>query len=333
MWQKIKIFFWSVILLVVLTATWATYLLLSSNHHEAATFVVKTGQGVNEVSKNLHDQALIKNQFIFEIWLWLLKSENRVVAGIHDLPANISIYQLTRNLVRLPTNFQASILIPEGYDRHMIAAVLDKNGLSGQDFLTATDDKKDWQEQYTFLADAPKNSTLEGYLFPDTYFTDRYTTVDDFINKTLNNFDKKLTAELRTEIKRQNKSIYEVLILASIIEREVPDDHDKKMIADIFIKRMRDGMRLESDATINFVTGKGLVQPSYADLQIDSPYNTYRNDGLPPGPIANPGTASIESVLYPTKNDYYFFLTTKEGEVIYGRNYEEHLKNKAKYLD
>jgi UPF0755 protein len=333
MWQKIRIFFWSVVLLAVLVAVWAAYLLLSSNHQPTATFVVKTGEGVNEISKNLHDQKLIKNQFVFETWIWLLKSENRVVAGIHDLPADISIYQLTRNLIKLPTNFQASILIPEGYDRHMIASVLDKNGLSGQDFLSATENKKDWQEQYTFLADAPKNSTLEGYLFPDTYFTDRYTTVDDFINKTLNNFDKKLNSELRAEIKRQNKSIYEVLILASIIEREVPVDRDKKLIADIFIKRMRDGMRLESDATINFVTGKGLVQPSYADLEIDSPYNTYRNDGLPPGPIANPGIASIEAALYPTANNYYFFLTTREGEVIYGRNYDEHLKNKAKYLD
>ncbi len=333
MWQKIKIFFWSGILLIVLAAVWFAYLLLFGNSQPAATFVVKTGQGVNEISQNLHDQKLIKSRFVFETWLWLLKSENRVVAGIHDLPADISIYQLSRNLVKLPSNFQASILIPEGYDRHMIAKVLDKNGLSGQDFLSATDNKKDWQEKYSFLSDAPKNATLEGYIFPDTYFTDRYTTVDDFIKKTLSNFDKKLTTDLRAEIKKQNKSIYEVLIMASIIEREVPNDADKKMIADIFIKRLRDGMRLESDATINFITGKGLVQPSREDLQIDSPYNTYRNDGLPPGPIANPGISSIESVLYPTANNYYFFLTTKEGEVIYSRNYQEHLKNKAKYLD
>ncbi|MDQ5938795.1 MAG: Endolytic murein transglycosylase [Patescibacteria group bacterium] len=333
MLQKLKIFFWSIILVIVLLGTGAVYLLLSGNNQPVATFVVKNGQGVNEISKNLYDQKLIKNKFVFETWLWLLKSENRVVAGIHDLPADVSIFQLTRNLMRLPSNTQASILIPEGYDRNMIAKVLDKNGLSGQDFLSATEDKKDWQEKYSFLSDAPKNATLEGYLFPDTYFTDRYTTVDDFIKKTLSNFDKKLTAELRAEIKRQNKSIYEVLILASIIEREVPDDHDKKMIADIFIKRMRDGMRLESDATINFITGKGVTQPTYADLELDSPYNTYRNDGLPPGPIANPGIASIEAALYPTSNNYYFFLTTKEGEVIYGRNYEEHLQNKAKHLD
>ncbi|MFA6252851.1 MAG: endolytic transglycosylase MltG [Patescibacteria group bacterium] len=333
MWQKIKIFFWSGILLIVLVGVWFVYFLLAGNSQPAATFVVINGQGVNEISQNLHDQGLIRSRFVFETWLWILQEENRVVAGIHDLSANVSIYQLSRNLVKLPSNFQASILIPEGYDRSMIAKVLDKNGLSGQDFLSATDNKKDWQEKYSFLADAPKNATLEGYIFPDTYFIDRYTTVDDFIKKTLSNFDKKLTTELRAEIKKQNKSIYEVLIMASIIEREVPNDADKKMIADIFIKRLRDGMRLESDATINFITGKGLVQPTREDLQIDSPYNTYRNDGLPPGPIANPGISSIESVLYPTDNNYYFFLTTKTGEVIYSRNYQEHLKNKAKYLD
>lgn len=333
MLKKIKITILVIFLLALMTVAFFGYFLFSSNGQASATFVVKAGQGVNEVSQNLYDQKLIKNKFVFETWLWLLKQEDRVVAGIHDFPKDISIYQLSRNLVKLPANTQVSILIPEGYDRSMIAKVLNKNGLSGEKFLSVTESKKNWQEQFDFLSDAPKNASLEGYIFPDTYFVDRYTTEDDFIKKTLNNFDKKLTAELRAEIAKQKKTIYEVLILASIIEREVPNDADKKMIADIFIKRMRDGMRLESDATINFITGKGLVQPTYDDLQIDSPYNTYRNDGLPPGPIANPGVASIEAALYPTANDYYFFLTTKQGEVIYSRNYKEHLKNKAKYLD
>jgi len=104
------------------------------------------------------------------------------------------------------------------------------------------------------------------------------------------------------------------------------------MIADIFIKRLEIGMALQSDATINFITGKGMTQPTYADLEIDSPYNTYKYAGLPPGPIASPGEDSIEAVLYPTSNPYYFFLTSHEGEVIYSKTYEEHLQNKAIYL-
>ena len=105
------------------------------------------------------------------------------------------------------------------------------------------------------------------------------------------------------------------------------------MIADVFLKRLKNNIGLQSDATINFVTGKGLTQPSRDDLKIDSPYNTYKYRGLPPGPIANPSISSIEAVIYPTPNDYYYFLTTKEGEVIYSQTYQEHLANKAKYLD
>jgi len=159
------------------------------------------------------------------------------------------------------------------------------------------------------------------------------TSEEDLIKKTLNNFDKKLKASTRDEISKQGKTIFEVLTLASIIEREVPNKVDKKMIADIFLKRLKVGIGLQSDATINYVTGKGLAQPSYADLEIDSPYNTYKYRGLPPGPISNPGIDSIEAVVYPTSNDYYYFLTTHEGEVIYSIDYDEHLTNKAKYLD
>ena len=138
---------------------------------------------------------------------------------------------------------------------------------------------------------------------------------------------------MREEIKKQGKTIFEVVSLASIIEREVPNDEDKKMIADIFLKRLNIGMALQSDATINFITGKGMTQPTYDDLKIDSLYNSYLYPGLPPGPISNPGLSSIEAVIYPISNNYYFFLTTKEGEVIYSVDYDEHLRNKAKYLD
>ena len=113
----------------------------------------------------------------------------------------------------------------------------------------------------------------------------------------------------------------------------VPQDEDKKMIADIFLKRLRDGIGLQSDATINFITNKGMAQPTYEDLKIDSLYNTYKYRGLTPGPISNPGLSSIKAVIYPISNEYYYFLTTEDSTVIYSKTYEEHLENKAKYLD
>ncbi len=325
--------FWTILVIAIILLGGFAYYLFGGNAQPAKNFSISSGQSVNQISENLHQAKLIKNKFVFETWLWLEQAENRVVAGTYNVPTDISIYRLANLITSLPTNKQQSVLLPEGIDRQMIADILDKNGLSGKDFLKASEDKGDWQLRFDFLADAPKNATLEGYVFPDTYFVDQYTTVDDFIIKTLNNFDKKLTSDLRAETKRQGKTIFEVVTLASIIEREVPNDQDKKMIADIFLKRLKIGMALQSDATINFITGKGLAQPTHEDLQIDSPYNTYRNPGLPPGPISNPGIKSIEAALYPTSNPYYYFLTTKEGKVIYSKTYEEHLKNKAKYLD
>jgi UPF0755 protein len=182
------------------------------------------------------------------------------------------------------------------------------------------------------LEDAPASATLEGYIFPDTYFVDSYTSTNDFIAKALNNFEKKLTPELREEIASQGKTIFEVVNLASIVEREVPAYADKKMIADIFLKRLDINMGLQSDATINFITGKGTTQPSLDDLETESPYNTYKYRGLPPGPISSPGIDSIEAVVYPTANPYYFFLTTDEAETIYGVTHDDHVENKNKYL-
>jgi UPF0755 protein len=214
-----------------------------------------------------------------------------------------------------------------------LITLLDEHNFTHQEFLDITNNKKDWATNYSFLEDAASSATLEGYLYPDTYFIDGSTSLETLVAKALNNFDKKLTADLRQEISRQGKTIFEIVTLASVVEREVSAATDKKMVADIFWKRIEAGIGLQSDATVNFVTGKGLAQPTYADLEIDSPYNTYKYRGLTPGPISNPSIETIEAVIYPTTNEYYYFLTTPEGEAIYSKTYDEHLQNKYKYLD
>lgn len=319
--------------LVILCIIWFLVVLLNgSGTKEDRSFVIKSGQGVNQISRNLYDAGLIKSKLVFESWVWFKHYEDKVVAGAYQIPQNASIRQITNLIISGPQNSQASITLLEGWDRRAMAKALDKNGLSGDNFLEATENIDEWKPYYDFLADAPDDATLEGYIFPDTYFVDNYTTIDDFITKTLNNFDKKLTPELREDIAKQGKTIFEVVNLASIVEREVPSYADKKMIADIFLKRLDIYMGLQSDATINFITGKGTTQPSLEDLEIKSPYNTYMHRGLPPGPISSPGIDSIEAVVHPTSNPYYFFLTTDEGETIYSIDHEEHVMNKQKYL-
>ncbi|PWB38751.1 MAG: endolytic transglycosylase MltG [Parcubacteria group bacterium] len=302
--------------------------------NEQQTVVVASGQGVHEISRDFYSQGIIQNKFIFESWVWFKQAGTHIKSGSYVIPAHVSVRRLVNILLLGPGHRQTSFTFIEGWDRGRaeLKDLLQKNGFDYDQFLKWTAHKQDWQEQYDFLAEAPATASLEGYLFPNTHFIDEQTTEKDLIDKMLDDFGRQLDPELRAEIRKQNKTIFEVITLASIVEREVPAKADKKMIADVFIKRLQNGIGLQSDATINFITGKGLVQPTGDDVQVDSPYNTYKFKGLPPGPIGNPGLDSIKAVIYPTDNPYYYFLTTKDGTVIYSKTYEEHLANKKKYL-
>ncbi|MFA7663080.1 MAG: endolytic transglycosylase MltG, partial [Patescibacteria group bacterium] len=171
-----------------------------------------------------------------------------------------------------------------------------------------------------------------GYIFPDTYHITTTATAEEIMDKALSNFGNKLTPELRAEIKAQGKTIYEIITLASIVENEVAKAEDMKIVAGIFWNRLDIGMGLQSDATINYITSGKTTRPTADDLKIDSPYNTYKYRGLPPGPIANPGIASIEAVINPTKTDYLYFLTTPDKQTIFSKTFEEHVAAKNKYL-
>jgi len=329
-----KFIFKLILIFLVVLLAWF-FIIVNSNNglSKNKTFLVQDGQGVNQISNGLYNDNLIKSKFVFESWLWIKQAESKLIAGVYDIPAGVSIRQLTNLLILGPQDSQESVTLLEGWTRKLMSEALDRHGMSGQKFMELSSEKIDWQDDYDFLLDAPSNASLEGYIFPDTYFIDSSTSEEFFIKKTLNNFNRKLSDSLREEINRQGKTIFEVVTLASIIEREVPVYADKKMIADVFLKRIDAGIGLQSDATINYITGKGMEQPTLDDLTIDSPYNTYKYKGLPPGPISNPGIDSIEAVVYPTANEYYYFLTSDDDKVIYSRTYEEHLENKARYLD
>ncbi len=198
---------------------------------------------------------------------------------------------------------------------------------------------EDWSIKFSFLQDKPKDQSLEGYLFPDTYRIYATSSAKEIVRKMLNNFDKKLSPTMRSDIKKQHKTIYEVITMASIIEKEAPlnyqknDNKDARIISGIFWHRLKIGQALQSDATLSYILDD--KQPSHTaeDLDIDSPYNTYKYRGLPPGPIDNPGLLAIKAAIYPIDSDYNYFLTPKnENTVIYAKTYAQHLRNKYKYL-
>lgn len=194
--------------------------------------------------------------------------------------------------------------------------------------------------QFNFLQDKPIDQGLEGYLFPDTYRVHASSTPEEIVAVMLNNFDKKLTPQMRTDIKKQGRSIHEIITMASLIEKEAPisykenaDNRDAYLISGIFWKRLAIGQALQSDATLSYILNDNKSSHSGSELELESLYNTYKYRGLPPGPICNPGLLAIHAAIYPLESDYYYFLTpTAEKIVVYGRDYNEHLRNKYKYL-
>ena len=327
------------LLIAIILFAWAYYAYQVtssvSNSSEVASFEIKSGQGVNQISTNLYAQGLIKSMFWFEVYVWQKNLERNFIAGVHDLPLNLSIREITARLTN-PGESETTITVIEGWNNREIAGYLaEKDLVEEPEFLNLVSaNLSQFVNLYDFLADKPDGADLEGYLFPDTYRVFKNSSAAEIARKMLDNFEAKLTPKMRLDIKSQGWSVFEIVTLASIIEKEVRTPEDMKTVSGIFRKRLEANIALQSDATVNYVTGKSRIQPTADDLQVDSPYNTYKYRGLPPSPISNPGLNAINAAIYPEDNPYYYFLTTKEtGEVIYSRTYDEHLQNKAKYLD
>jgi len=245
---------------------------------------------------------------------------------------------------------EKTVRMLEGWTNKDMAVYLESVGMwSEEEFLAAVGsdqrgyvqkqkiDFSKWTKKYEWL---PENiSSLEGYLFPDTYRIFASSTPEELISRMLDNFDLKLTPEMEAEIDRQGQSLSEIISLASIIEKEAPissaegGDKDAKLVSGVFWNRLEIGQALQSDATLSYLFDDNKPQHSGAELEVDSLYNSYKYPGLPPGPIGNPGLVAIKAAIDPTKTDYFYFLTpTDSREVIYSRTYAEHLQNKYKYL-
>jgi len=189
------------------------------------------------------------------------------------------------------------------------------------------------EKEFTFLfKNKPPKASYEGYFLPETYRVFADSKPEEIIEKIFRTWNVKLTPDLIPEMQKQNKSFYEVLTMASVVEKEVANAEDRGMVADIFLRRLNNNWFLQSCATINYITGKNSPAASSEDIKIDSAYNTYMYKGLPPGPIGNPSIASIKAVLFPTKNEYWYFMAGTDGITRYAKTLQEHNENVAKYL-
>ena len=312
---------------------WQINYSVSQNSTEK-NFVIEKGEGVKEIAADLKKSGLIKNAFYFEIYVWREKIEKKLQAGEYLLRENMPVSEIVKILIKgeIISN-QKKITIIEGWKINNIGEYLQENKIiSAKEFETAAKNWRSKNYQYNFLKNLPVKTSLEGFLFPDTYFIYEDANAEEVIDKMLKNFDKYLTKEMRDEIEKQNKSIFKIITMAGLLEKEVRTDEDRKIAAGIFYKRIEEGMPLESCATIAYILGEDKRQYSFEDTRIKSPYNTYLNKGLPPSPICNPGESAIKAAIWSEKSEYNFFLSKEDGETVFSKTLEEHNSAKAKWV-
>jgi len=335
-----------IIILFGCVFVWAgIYLPKEPSSTQEITFLVEKGQGAKEISTNLKEQNLIRWSSLFRFYVLAKGVSSELKAGEYSLSRAMNIPEIVNKFVS-GNVIKKKITIIEGWNLRDIGWYFENKGMFMAeelfelvgfpliDYSVVTDlpRPKDFSKEFNFLKDKPKNIGLEGYLFPDTYEIFPEDGIEEIVKEMLANFGKKLNQDLREEIVSQGKTIFEIVTMASLIEKEVRTLEDKKIVSGILWKRLKNGIPLQVDATITYITGKKTTKVSKADLQINSPFNTYKYRGLPLGPISNPGLESILAAIYPQDSQYFYYLSTPEGKTIFSETLEEHNIAKAKYL-
>jgi len=298
------------------------------------SFVVKAGESFDATAERLKDEHVIASPLWFRATAEFAGLTDNLKQGTHMLYPRSSYTSILWSLTTATTS-DVSITVPEGYTLTQIGTLVHaKLGISASDWAVATGLASPFESHpFVVRAKKPDNVDLEGYLFPDTYRFYPNASADDVVKKMLDAMEAKVNEIDAPTGDAKDMSFHEVLTLASIVEREVRQPADMKEVADIFLKRLSAGIALQADSTVNYVTGGDDPSISSTDRNIDSPYNTYKNRGLPPGPISNPGLNALSAVIHPASNAYYYFLTDKDGNVHYARTLEEHGVNRQKYLE
>lgn len=293
-------------------------------------FVVEHGTSSVQIANILEKEGFIKNSRAFMIYIKLTGNAQKLKAGQYLLNSSLTVPQIVDKLVQGKVAMQ-SFTIPEGYHLRQIAEVFAKQGIATEDEFRKVVKEGDFN--FAFLKEIPETieaeKRLEGYLFPDTYTIPRGMAAEDVIEMMLKRFD---TVYQQLPPNKTGLTVHEVVTLASIIEGESMLDKERPVIASVFFNRLKIGQRLEADSTIQYLFEERKKRVLYKDLEIASPYNTYRNKGLPPGPIGSPGEASLRAVLEPDDNGYYYFVARKDnsGEHVFSKTLAEHNRNKRK---
>lgn len=326
--KYLKIFLIIFILLVLIFLALGFYAYYESqppNDFKPTEVYIKDNLSTEEIAEKLKSENIIKNKLIFTLLAKYLGIEDDLKSGIYKFESKINVKEVLLKLVEGGLPPYVKVTIPEGLKITEIAEIFEKNGLSEKDeFLNEV---KNIEKYKSYLFEDVKS--LEGFLYPDTYFFEK-GNLSKNIEMMLKNFNEKFNEVYKDYKGKLNK--YDILKLASIVEKEAQVDSERTLIAGVFINRLELNMLLQADPTLKYILPDAGYTLTSKELEIDSPYNSYKYPGLPPTPICNPGVESIKAVINPEKTDYLYFVAKGDGTHIFAKTFEEHLRNISKVM-
>jgi UPF0755 protein len=330
--------------LVLAGAGTAMYIAYALKPTEAADnevrITVPPGMGSGQIAKLLEENGLIRDAKVFRYYLIYKKEGGRFQAGEYAMRPGMELDEIIGKMNEGDTLRQEALrfTIPEGYTVLQIADRLEgRPGFDRQSFLDLTNSLQEFAS-VKWVGDIPDDPglrhRLEGYLFPETYELKTDSTTRDMVLRMVTELDKKLAglpADWPDKLKQTGLTFHQIMTVASLIEREVVDDEERAIVASVIYNRIKIGMKLQIDATVQYMLDKPKERLFEKDLLVDSPYNTYKIAGLPPGPIASPSLKSIHAALYPAETKFLFYVTKSDGtqKHTFAETYDQHLKNIA----
>lgn len=305
-----------IIFLILIFLIWIiSYSISPSDFPSRKIVSIKSGQYLSQVAEDFQNKKLIKSVFLFKVYVTILSGHKQVQAGDYLFDKPESSLKIAERVIKgeqgLP---KYKVTIVEGMTAKQIGLLIKKS-------------IPDFDSDTFFVLAKP----YEGYLFPDTYYIYENATPQFVVDQLRNTFKDKIKTQLLA-IQALGKELKDVIIMASIVEKEAVKMEDRKIIAGILWKRLEVGMPLQVDPPFYYTLGKDSLSLTTSDLRTDTPYNTYTNKGLPPTPIGNPGLSAIEATVNPTKSKYFFYLSDKSGAMHYAIDHDGHVANKNKYI-
>jgi UPF0755 protein len=307
-----------------------------SSASEPVVFHIDPGELPSQVADDLLAQRLIRDKNAFDLYLRLTGAGGSFQAGAFQLNRNMTMVQIV-DALQHGKSAQVTVTIPEGFPLREQAKYVAKSGLgTAADYLTIAVEPA-WSSSFDFLSSRPANAKppLEGYLFPDTYLVDP-GDVRGLVKAQLTQFGAVFSASLRIQIakatpNRPAETVEAIVILASMVDREANTSTDRGNVCSVYYNRLRQNIPLGVDATLLYALGRLTPEPTFAELRIDSPYNTRKHAGLPPGPISNPGKAAILACINPPKTNYLFYFTDRKGVTHFETNQQDFNRDIATY--